>query len=427
MSGEIHRRQASPALRHLLNDEKLQILFAALDGNGEELRIVGGAVRNSLCGHKVIDVDLATTAEPDEIIKRAKIAGLKWIPTGIEHGTLTLIIQSTAFEVTTLRRDIETDGRHAKVQFGRDFEEDALRRDFTINALSLDGKGQLYDYTQGQSDIEQGRVRFIGQARQRIREDYLRILRLFRFHAAYGRGPIDPEAMQSVIAEQAGLSRLSRERIRMELLKLLSLDGCLKVIPAMAGTGILSRLIGGVPHLARFERLMAQSLNLKEKPATESQPALLRLAGLNVDISEDADRLLGRLRLSRAEHARLVNAADVRSALHSCPAPPQKAQWQLQLYRHGAQALSDGLALLHADHRANAPDKDWLALFEEIRATQMPTLPFRGADLIARGIAKGPQVSAILKQLEQDWIAADYTQDADQLAALLAKRTQTKD
>ncbi len=153
MSGEIHRRQASPALRHLLNDEKLQILFAALDGNGEELRIVGGAIRNSLCGHKVIDVDLATTAEPDEIIKRAQIAGLKWIPTGIEHGTLTLIIQSTAFEVTTLRRDIETDGRHAKVQFGRDFEEDALRRDFTINALSLDGKGQLYDYTQGQLSL----------------------------------------------------------------------------------------------------------------------------------------------------------------------------------------------------------------------------------------------------------------------------------
>ncbi|NDA46326.1 MAG: CCA tRNA nucleotidyltransferase [Alphaproteobacteria bacterium] len=418
--------QAPEVLQRLLEDDNIKILFAALDGRGEELRIVGGALRNVLCGRKVIDLDLATTCLPDEIITRAQMAGLKWIPTGIEHGTLTLVIQGQAFEVTTLRRDVETDGRHAKVEFGRSFEEDALRRDFTINALSLDGQGRLYDYTQGQSDLAAGRVRFIGTARQRIREDYLRILRLFRFHAAYGEGPIDEEAMQGVIAERAGLSRLSRERIRAEFLKLLSLEGCVKVIPALAETGILSLLLGGVPHVARCASLVAHSFGAKDLPQSETHLALLHLAGLCLDVSEDADRLSDRLRLSRAEHARLSKAAQVRTALFDCASLPSALHWHLQLYRHGRQALSDGLALLRADLRISATEQEWADLFTQVQTTPEPVLPFRGADLIARGIAKGPQVSQILADLEQEWIAAEFTQDPSAIAAMLDKHCQSK-
>ena len=417
--------QSPHALQRLLEDENIKTLFRALDGRGEALRIVGGAIRNVLCGRAVIDIDLATTCLPDEIITRAQMAGLKWIPTSIEHGTVTILIQGSTFEVTTLRRDVETDGRHAKVQFGRSFEEDAIRRDFTINALSLDGQGRLYDYTQGQSDLAAGRVRFIGAARQRIREDYLRILRLFRFHAAYGQGPIDDEALQGVISERAGLSRLSRERIRAELLKLLSLEGSLKVIPALAETGILSLLLGGVPHQARFASLVAFSTRAADRAESETHLGLLHLAGLCLDVSEDADRLSDRLRLSRAEHARLTKAAHVRTALFGCTTLPTALHWHLQLYRHGRQALSDGLALLRADQRISATEQEWADLFDQVQTTPEPVLPFRGADLIARGIAKGPQISKILADLEQDWIAAELTQDPNVIEVLLDRRSKS--
>ena len=179
-----------------------------------------------------------------------------------------------------------------------------------------------------------------------------------------------------------------------------------------------------MPHLSRFEHVITQSSESENE--SEIHKALLRLAALNLDVSEDADRLLERLRLSRAEHARLATAARVRSALQNCAGLPEKAEWHLQLYRHGAQALHDGLALLRAENRARASDQDWAALIDLAQATPEPVLPFRGADLIARGIAKGPQIRSILAQLEQDWIAAGYTQDARKIETMLTHRTQVK-
>jgi len=199
------------AIRRLLDRAPLKKLFKALEG--EEVRVVGGAVRNALLGVEVADIDLAAAAVPEVIAAKAEKAGLRVVPTGIEHGTLTLVFDDVHFEVTSLREDIETDGRRAKVRFGRDFEADALRRDFTVNALSVDAEGRLYDYTGGLKDLAERRIRFIGDPDKRIAEDFLRILRFFRFSAAYGAGPLDAAGFEACVALRAGLGALSRERI----------------------------------------------------------------------------------------------------------------------------------------------------------------------------------------------------------------------
>src|SRR2546423_14152832 len=209
-------------------------VLALLNGGGEEGRVVGGAVRNALLGLPHGDIDIATTALPDEVIRRAKAAAIKSVPTGIEHGTVTLVIDKQPFEVTTLREDTETFGRKAKVAFGRDWVRDAERRDFTINGLSVDAGGVVHDHVGGLSDIAARRVRFIGDAGERIAEDYLRILRFFRFHAAYGAGEPDRAGYLACINGRAGLSSLSAERVRMEMLKLLIAEGAAVALQAMA-------------------------------------------------------------------------------------------------------------------------------------------------------------------------------------------------
>src|SRR5580704_10737649 len=219
-----------------------------LDGNGEEARVVGGAVRNALLKLPVGEIDIATTAVPAEVIRRAKAAGIKSVPTGIEHGTVTLVVEAHPIEVTTLREDTETFGRKAKVAFGRDWVGDAHRRDFTINALSVGADGIVHDYTGGLADISARRVRFIGEPSQRIEEDYLRILRFFRFHAAFGTGELDRPGYLACIATRAGLATLSAERLRAEILKLLVTDGALPSAIAMIDGGLLLPVFGGIAY-----------------------------------------------------------------------------------------------------------------------------------------------------------------------------------
>src|SRR3979411_2538010 len=223
-----------------------------LDGNGEEARVVGGAVRNALLRIPIGDIDVATTALPTEVIRRAKAAGIKSVPTGIEHGTVTLVVDSQPFEVTTLREDTETFGRKAKVAFGRDWVRDAERRDFTINGLSVDADGRVHDHVGGLADIAAKRVRFIGDAGQRIAEDYLRILRFFRMHAAYGSGEPDRAGYLACIGGRPRLSSLSAERVRMEMLKLLIAEGAAVAVEAMAGAGLLLPIFGGVAYTGTF-------------------------------------------------------------------------------------------------------------------------------------------------------------------------------
>src|ERR1700716_3304112 len=246
-----------------------------LNGNGEEARVVGGAVRNALLKIPTGDIDIATTAIPDEVIRRAKAAGIKSVPTGIEHGTVTLGVDGEPFEVTTLREDVETFGRKARVAFGRDWVRDAERRDFTIHGLSASADGAVHDHVGGIEDIAARRVRFIGDPDQRIAEDYLRILRFFRMHAAYGADTPDRAGYLACIRSRAGLINVSAERVRMEMLKLVIADGAVNATIAMADGGLLPPIFGGIAYVGPFAAMIAAERVLERKP-----DAVLRLGAL---------------------------------------------------------------------------------------------------------------------------------------------------
>lgn len=385
-------------------------LLDVLDADGEETRIVGGAVRNALLGHEPGDIDFASTALPEVTTRRAKAAGFHVVPTGIDHGTVTVLVDHHPFEVTTLREDIETFGRHATVKFGRDWRKDAERRDFTINALAVDKAGVVHDHVGGLADLAARRVRFIGDAGARVREDYLRILRFFRFHAGYGEGEPDAEALAACLAERAGLERLSRERIRAELLKLLAGRRAADACALMAGLGVLGPLLGGVPYSGTLARLAHQ-----REAAGERADALLRLGALAVRIREDAERLGERLRLSRAETARLAQLDGYRAL---SPALDEQAR-RTALYRLGTQAFADQVQLAWATSGAPSDDAGWRDLLALPQHWQAPKLPFGGAELMARGVPAGPELGAALKRAEAAWCAAGFPLVAERLERLL--------
>ena len=399
-----------------LDNERVLRIFDVFDGAGEETRAVGGALRNHLLGVPVSDVDFATTATPQTTMDRAKAAGLRPIPTGFEHGTVTVIVEGQPFEITTLREDVETDGRRAKVRFGRDFEQDALRRDFTINALSCNREGHIFDYAEGLADIEARRVRFIGDARQRVREDYLRILRFFRFHAAYGEGALDGQAFHAAVLEREGMHNLSRERIRAELLKLLTARNSAPTIAIMCGAGLLLPVLAGVAIPARLARV----IEIEHARDAKTDP-VLRLIALGVLVREDAERLREELRLSNAEAQRALGAARALETLHGCMAPPEPKALRPLLYQHGPQATRDALTLAQAEAGVAAQDEDWAKAAAFAATTPKPQLPFSGADLLARGVGPGRGMGEALKAVERLWIAADFPSDAATLAPLLDK------
>ncbi len=408
---EVQGIKAPHALAALFGDKDLLGVLAALDQEGEETRIVGGALRNALLGRPVHEIDLATTLGPKAIMARATAAGLRAIPTGIAHGTVTVLAAGRTFEVTTLREDIATDGRHAKVLFGRDFKADALRRDFTMNALSTTRDGRLFDYTGGLADIAARKVRFIGEPARRIDEDYLRILRFFRFSADFGEGPLDSAGRSAAIRQRDGLARLSRERIRAELLKLLSARRAADVCAEICADGILHPLLALAPNPARLRRLVAIGDGLPQDP-------LLRLAALCVKLPEDAARLRERLRLSNAEAERLEGAALALSGLHGLNEPPKPEGLRGLLFRHGRQAAGDAIILAQADARPGHDD-EWERARKFLHDTEEPRLPFSGADFIARGITEGRAIGEALHDLQARWIKAGFPTDPVSLARLL--------
>ncbi|HWM81790.1 MAG TPA: CCA tRNA nucleotidyltransferase [Pseudolabrys sp.] len=384
-------------------------LLETLDRDGEEARVIGGAVRNALLGEPIGDIDIATTARPDEVIRRARTQGFKAVPTGIEHGTVTVVADGRPFEVTTLRQDVETFGRHATVAFGRDWAADAERRDFTINALSMTRDGAVHDPVGGLADIAARRVRFIGEPAQRIAEDYLRILRFFRFHAAYGRGPLDAQGLAACIAGRAGLERLSRERVRAELLKLIVAPGALAALAAMTDAGLLTRLVGGVVYLVQLERLIAIEQALALPP-----DATRRLGVLAVMIVEDAERLRERLRLTNAEADRLSVIA--RGWWRE--APPAETRAREILYRAGAGHFADRALVGWARSGAAPDDAAWRAFATLPQRWTVPVFPLRGADFLARGLARGPLLGAALAAAERAWIVAGFPMDENTVARI---------
>jgi poly(A) polymerase len=389
----------------LLADPKVARLFNALAATGGETRIVGGAVRDTLMGLRPHEIDLTTTALPEAVMEAARKSGLKSVPTGIEHGTVTIVVDGTPFEVTTLREDVETFGRHAKVRFGDDFEKDALRRDFTINALSLSRDGRLHDYTGGLADIEKRHIRFIGDPATRIAEDHLRVLRFFRFHAAYGSGPLDPAGLHAAISARWSLARLSAERIRAELLKLLKARRAVSVAREISQAGILEIVVGAT-FPTRLERLSAIEDALDEVP-----DPVLRLGALAVMTREDADRLRERLRLSNAEHRRLASAARILEKLHGREAPPDEYELMRLLFVEGRESARDALALADAESRAAPNDENWLRAARFLAETPAPTFPIKGADLVARGARPGRALGELLKTLQAEWLNAGFPSD----------------
>lgn len=383
--GRIADFLAQPALSRVLR---------ILDADGEEVRVIGGAVRDLMLGTEVGDVDLATTCLPEETMRRAKAAGIKAVPTGIEHGTVTLVCDGAVFEVTTLRRDVSTDGRHAEVAFGRDFEADALRRDFTVNALALSPDGRLHDYADGLADLAARRIRFIGEAGMRIREDYLRILRFFRFHARFGEGQLDEEGIAACIAGRGGLAGLSRERVRAELMKLLVANSAAPVLEAMAASGLLMPIIGRVPHLARF-RAIAEGGGKGVYPA-------FRLAALAVAVREDALHLREALRLSNGEFDRIERLVLAQEALGGLAELPSLARLRHVALAQGNDAVAGALVLLNAGLPSRGEEIE--ALIAGLAATP-PFLP-SGADLIALSLPPGRRIGQALAEARRAWIEA---------------------
>jgi poly(A) polymerase len=384
-------------------------VLGLLNGDGSEARVVGGAVRNALLGIPVNDIDIATTALPAEVVRRAKAAGIKSVPTGIEHGTVTLVVDTQPFEVTTLREDVETFGRKAKVAFGTDWGRDAERRDFTINGLSVDADGVVHDYVGGLSDIAAKRVRFIGDANLRISEDYLRILRFFRIHAAYGAGEPDREGYLACISGRAGLAGLSAERLRMEILKLMIAQGAALAVAAMADGGLLLPIFGGIAYTGPFAAMIAAERTLGLEPN-----AVRRLGALAVAATEDARRLSAHLRLTNNETKMLDSMGHRWWRL----AGMDEARARRRLYRLGAERYRDRLMLAWARAGNETGAASWRELATLPERWSAPKFPLKAADFVGRGIDAGPALGHVLTLAEDAWLAADFPLDAPALKAI---------
>ena len=370
-------------------------LLKSLDAKKGHARFVGGAVRDFLLGEHPGDLDLATTHRPEQVLKRLEAAGIKAIPTGIDHGTLTAISSGTVVEVTSLRADVSTDGRRATVAFTDDWEQDAGRRDFTINALYADPyTGELHDYHGGLDDLRSRTVRFIGEPLQRIAEDHLRILRYFRFHARYGHGDPDPHALEACTERANDLMALSRERIADELTKLFALGDPTPTVRLMCERGLFAPV---VPEIGEVDRLAA--LVGAEVAAMVEPHPLRRLACLLPRDPEVAARVAARLKMSNKARKRLASAAD----------PSLGPNPRALAYRIGTEGAVDRLLLAGRPDDASA-----------IANWAPPRLPISGGQLIARGVLEGPQVARTLKQIEDAWEAAGFPR-GDQFERLVAE------
>jgi len=402
-----------------LKAKPLQALFNALNRDGGEARVVGGAVRNTLLGSKVSDVDLATTHLPQETVRLAKEAGFKPVPTGIEHGTITVVVQGHPFEVTTLRQDVETDGRHAKVAFGTDWKADAERRDFTINALYMTADGTIIDDVGGLADIESRTLRFIGDAEQRIREDYLRILRFFRFFAWYGSGRPEADGLRASARLKDGLAQLSAERVWAELKKLLSAPDPSRALLWMRQGGVLNLIL---PESEKWGIDAIHGLVRTEADLGWQADPLLRLASIVPPDSVRMEEMGKRLKMSNAERARLEAWARADAV------KPELSEQALKkaIYRGSKQAVLDRIRLAYAAARADAAGSDdamiraggFARLLDAAERYDAPVFPVTGSDLLALGIEKGPGLGEVLRSLETFWIDSGFSLDR---AALLDK------
>ncbi len=372
-------------------------------------RFVGGCVRNALMGRDIDDIDIATILKPEETERAIRAAGLKAVPTGIAHGTVTAVAERRPFEITTLRQDVSTDGRNATVAFTDDWAEDAARRDFRLNALYADGEGRVFDPTgYGVEDAAAGRIVFVGDPRTRIQEDYLRILRFFRFFAWYGRGEPDAAGLEACRDLAGGMTRLSAERVSKELMKLLAAHDPRPAMAAMADAGVLGRVLPEAGPLDLFDAVVDLSVD--------------PVARLMTLFPVDAGAMRG-----AAERLRLPNAARDRLTASALAAPAlsldmSDAQARAAVYRHGARAVADAVLRLWAG--APARSADAARLLAVVEDWTPPRLPVGGREVARLGLTPGPETGRVLKAFEEGWIADDFPADghAERLAALVSPR-----
>ena len=398
-----------------LKDPATTAVLDALEAAGGRgcVRFVGGCVRNAVMGRAIADIDLATALEPPVVVTALEAAGLKSVPTGLEHGTVTAVSGGRGFEITTLRRDVETDGRRAVVAFTDDWAEDAARRDFTLNALYADRSGRVFDPTGlGVAAARAGRIVFVGDPGRRIREDHLRILRYFRFLAWYGQGEPDPAAVAACAAQAGSLSTLAAERVLKELVVLLGAPDPRPALRLMASTGVLAQVLPFAGDLSRLEGLCRVEA-LEDRLAD----ALLRLGALFPEGATDVAREAARLRLSSAQRERLVAAAGREPRLVSWMSPRQLRR---ALHILGPGTALDRLRLAWARSPEGEASGDWRALVAEAGAWRARSLPVSGADAVAAGARPGPKVGEALREVEAWWMDEDFPSDAKAVRARLA-------
>ena len=407
--------EARIALLDWMIAPETRAVVAALQAGGADVRFVGGCVRDAVAGRPVKDIDLATPLPPERVQELVEAAGLKAVPTGLAHGTVTAVSGGRPYEITTLRVDIEPLGRHAKVEFTDDWLADAARRDFTFNAMSCDPEGRLFDPFEGHDDLTAGRVRFVGEARRRIEEDHLRLLRFFRFHAHYGRGPLDGEGLAAAAESAPLLAKLSGERIRNELLKLLEAADPVPVLTVMIERRVLAAVLPEIADSARLAALL---------PLEPSPDPLRRLAALLAPDPDLARTVGERLRLSNAESARLTILADLpRDEAWREPRPLRRL-----LYALGSEAVSDLLRLDQA-RRLAANDSPGAERFEAALAVaeswQAVAFPLKGRDVTALGVPDGPEIGRLLRVVKSWWMDQDFAPDREaclaELQALVEK------
>lgn len=395
--------QINPNLHSWMTKPETKTVMSALG----DARFVGGCVRNTLLHKPIKDIDIATPLLPEEVIRRLEAAGLKHIPTGIAHGTVTALAFSKegfeTFEITTLRKDVTTDGRRATVAFTDSWKEDSFRRDFTMNALYCDLDGRIYDYNYGIVDLEEGRVRFVGDAVTRIREDALRILRLFRFHAYYGKGQLDMQAVLAASSERELLKGLSGERIQSEMMQLMSAPHPGNVLDSMQMTDILTQIIPIRVYVGRLTNL----LQIERDNHFHPDP-LLRLTAL----AHPDPAMMNRWRFSNDMKAR------VRDAQHHVPFSVADAK--KLLYKIGQRAFRDSVLVRWADDSNETNALRWRGLLHLADRWATPVFPITGRHIMARGIPQGPKVGAALDALERMWIDMNFPDDPEEVFAAVS-------
>jgi len=389
-----------------MNEPETRAVVSALEGAGHAVRFVGGCVRDTLLDRPVADIDMATDAVPESIVDALRAAGVRAIPTGVEHGTITAVTGHRSFEVTTLRLDVETDGRRATVKFTDDWEADAARRDLTMNAMSLGTDGTLHDPFGGRADLMAGRVRFVGNAHDRIVEDVLRLLRFFRFYAHYGTSPPDAVALEACRALAPRLTNLSGERVRVELLKMLQAPKPLPTVHLMQEAGIFDHFLPEAENISRLERLTV----VERRTGVAVEP-IRRLSALLSSDTESLSNVADRLRFSNADRGYLAT-----SALESFSLPLDETARRRLIYRLGSATFREIVLLGWA---GDADDNVWGDLFAMAESWTHKDFPVAGHDVLERGIVRGPAVGDILRTVELWWVDGGFAAGRDACLARL--------